>query len=234
MKRQLNLILNGKGGVGKSFFAVNFIQFLKDRKLSFVACDSDNENSTLKRFHPDAGFIDLAKPRALDGMFRAFEQAELVVVDCRAASTDVFLNYFTAINLASVLQQLETRLTLLMPVNHEADSLDQIQRVVEALGEQARHVVIRNQVHGDSFALYDQSAVRVRLLKTLGGREIVMPRMEDWLVEGLNRENLTVTAATRHQSFYLLDRQRLATWQRRLYEQIEAAADLLLPPARPK
>jgi MinD-like ATPase involved in chromosome partitioning or flagellar assembly len=29
MKR-LDLILNGKGGVGKSFFAVNFVQFLKE------------------------------------------------------------------------------------------------------------------------------------------------------------------------------------------------------------
>jgi len=25
MKKRLNLILNGKGGVGKSFFAVNFV-----------------------------------------------------------------------------------------------------------------------------------------------------------------------------------------------------------------
>jgi hypothetical protein len=229
MKRQLDLILNGKGGVGKSFFAVNFIQFLKDKGLPFVACDSDNENSTLKRFHPDAGFIDLSKPRSLDEMFRALEKSELVVVDCRAASTDVFLRYFNAIDLANVLQQLETRLTLLMPVNHEADSLDQIQRVVEELGDKARYVVIRNQVHGDSFALYDQSAVRVRLLKKLGGKEITMPRMEDWLVEGLNRENLTVTAAAKHENFYLLDRQRFVTWQRRLYAEIEATADLLLP-----
>jgi hypothetical protein len=229
MKHQLDLILNGKGGVGKSFFAVNLVQFLKDRQLPFAACDSDNENSTLKRFHPDAGFIDLSKPRSLDEMFRALEKVELVVVDCRAASTDVFLRYFSEIGLANILQQLETRLTLLMPVNHEADSLDQIQRVVEELGEQVCYVIIRNQVHGDSFALYDQSAVRVRLLKKLGGKEIIMPRMEEWLVEGLNRENLTVTAATKHQSFYLLDRQRLATWQRRLYTEIEAASDLLLP-----
>ena len=33
MKR-LDLILNGKGGVGKSFFAVNFIQFLKDKSIA--------------------------------------------------------------------------------------------------------------------------------------------------------------------------------------------------------
>lgn len=229
MKRQLNLILNGKGGVGKSFFAVNFVQFLKDRELPFIACDSDNENSTLKRFHSEAEFIDLARERSLDDMFRALEQNGLVVVDCRAASTDVFLRYFSVIDLAQVLELLETRLTLVMPVNHEADSLDQIQRVVEELNDKASYVVIRNQVHGDTFGLYDKSAVRVRVLKKLGGKEISMSRMEDWLVEGLNQENLTVTAACKHVGFHLLDRQRFSTWQRRLYGEIESAASLLLP-----
>ena len=229
MKKQLNLILNGKGGVGKSFLAVNLVQYLKDKAIAFVACDSDNENSTLKRFHPDAEFINLAQSRSLDDMFRALERADLVIVDCRAASTDVFLRYFAAIDIAAVLRTLDARLTLLMPVNHEADSLDQVQRMVEAMADHARFIIIRNQVHAESFSLYDKSAVRVRLLKQLDAKEITMPRMEEWLVEGLNRVNLTITAAAKHESFYLLDRQRLVTWQRRLYEQIGSAADLLLP-----
>jgi len=229
MKKQLNLILNGKGGVGKSFLAVNLIQYLKDKSIPFVACDSDNENSTLKRFHPDAEFINLAQSRSLDNMFRALERADLVIVDCRAASTDVFLRYFAAIDIAAVLRTLDARLTLLMPVNHEADSLDQVQRMVEAMADHARFIIIRNQVHAESFSLYDKSAVRVRLLKQLDAKEITMPRMEEWLVEGLNRVNLTITAAAKHESFYLLDRQRLVTWQRRLYEQIESTTDLLLP-----
>ncbi|MCI0538185.1 MAG: hypothetical protein L0Z50_23510 [Verrucomicrobiales bacterium] len=229
MKRQLNLILNGKGGVGKSFFAVNLVQFLKDKSMPFAACDSDNENSTLKRFHPDVGFINLAQARSLDEMFRALEKTELVIVDCRAASTDVFLSYFRTIDLPSVLKLLEARLTLLMPVNHEADSLDQIQRIVEELDGNAGYVVIRNQVHGEFFTLFDRSAVRVRLLKKLSGKEITMSRMEEWLVEGLNRENLTVTTAAKHDSFYLLDRQRLLAWQRKLYAEIESISDLILP-----
>ena len=229
MKKQLNLILNGKGGVGKSFLAVNLVQFLKDKSIPFAACDSDNENSTLKRFHPDAEFINLAQSRSIDDMFRALEHTDLVIVDCRAASTDVFLRYFAAIDVAAVLRALDARLTLLMPVNHEADSLDQVQRVVEAMADHARFVIIRNQVHAESFTLYEQSQVRVRLLRKLEAREITMPRMEEWLVEGLNRVNLTITAAARHESFYLLDRQRLLTWQRRFYEQIESASDLLLP-----
>jgi hypothetical protein len=201
MKKQLNLILNGKGGVGKSFLAVNLVQFLKDKSIPFVACDSDNENSTLKRFHPDAEFINLAQSRSLDDMFRALERTDLVIVDCRAASTDVFLRYFAAIDIAAVLRTLDARLTLLMPVNHEADSLDQVQRVVEATADHARFVIIRNQVHAESFTLYDQSQVRVRLLKKLEAREITMPRMEEWLVEGLNRINLTITSAAKHESF---------------------------------
>jgi len=70
MKR-LDLILNGKGGVGKSFFAVNFVQFLKDKGIAHIAIDSDNENSTLKRFHPDTRFLDLSKRRDLDAIFAA-------------------------------------------------------------------------------------------------------------------------------------------------------------------
>src|SRR5207247_1962407 len=158
MKR-LDLILNGKGGVGKSFFAVNFVQFLKDKSIAHIAIDSDNENSTLKRFHPDVQFLDLANRRELDGIFRSLEGANLVVVDCRADSTEV-----------------------------------------------------HSQINTE-----------------LGGREIVMHRLQDWLVEALSRENLTITAATKHPAFSLLDRQRIQIWQRRFYAEIESASDLLLP-----
>jgi hypothetical protein len=53
--------------------------------------------------------------------------------------------------------------------------------------------------------------------------------MQDWLVEALNAENLTVTPAAKHPAFSLLDRQRLQTWQRRFYAEVESAANLLLP-----
>ena len=58
MHKHLFLVLNGKGGVGKSFFAVNFVQYLKDRGVPHVAIDTDNENSTLcyiPRFSPRRG-----------------------------------------------------------------------------------------------------------------------------------------------------------------------------------
>ena len=228
MKR-LDLILNGKGGVGKSFFAVNFVQFLKDRGIAHVAIDSDNENSTLKRFHPDTRFLDLNNRRELDGIFAALEKANLVVMDCRAASTDLFIDYFAEVDFPAVLSALGTALTLIMPVNHESDSVDQIQRLADQFGKQCSYVVVRNAAHSDSFALFESSEVRAQLKHKLGGQEIAMTRLQDWLVEALNGENLTITAATKHPGFSLLDRQRLQTWQRKLYTEIESVAGLLLP-----
>jgi cellulose biosynthesis protein BcsQ len=228
MKR-LDLILNGKGGVGKSFFAVNFVQFLKDKGIAHVAVDSDNENSTLKRFHPDTRFLDLDNRRELDGIFAALENASLVVMDCRAASTDLFIDYFAEIDLPTVLSAMGATLTLIMPVNHESDSVDQVQRLADQFGKKCNYVVVRNAAHSDSFALFESSEVRAQLKDKFGGREIEMSRLHDWLVEALNAENLTITAATKHSTFSLLDRQRLQTWQRKLYTEIESVAALLLP-----
>ena len=227
--KHIDLILNGKGGVGKSFFAVNFIQFLKDKGIIHVAIDSDNENSTLKRFHPDSRFLDLSNRRDLDGIFAALGKTNLVVVDCRAASTDLFIDYFNEIDLAAVLSAFDAKLTLVMPVNHESDSVDQIQRLAEEFKSRCNYVVVRNAAHSDSFAIFESSEVRALLADKLGGREITMTRMQDWLVEALNAENLTIVAATKHPSFSLLDRQRIQNWQRKLFAEIESAADLLLP-----
>ena len=230
MTKRLVLILNGKGGVGKSFFAVNFVQYLKDKGISHTACDCDNENSTLKRFHGEAvEFLDLSRPRGLDAMLRAFEKADLVVVDCRAASTEVFFDYFDEIDLRATLEALSVGLTLVMPVNHEADSVDQFQRIVNKLEDACAYVVLRNQVHDDTFAVYDQSVIRKRLRKDLGAKEITMTKLQPWLVEELSLKNLPITEAIKDGAFHLLDRQRLQTWQRKLYTEIESAAELLLP-----
>ncbi len=89
--------------------------------------------------------------------------------------------------------------------------------------------MVSNAAHSDSFELFEASEVCAQLKAKLGGREIAMTQLPDWLVVALNQENVTVTAAAKHSSFSLLDRQRLQTWQRKLYVEIESAADLLLP-----
>ncbi|HYM36661.1 MAG TPA: hypothetical protein VET48_14775 [Steroidobacteraceae bacterium] len=227
--KRLDLILNGKGGVGKSFFATNLVQYLKDHSVEHVAFDTDNENSTLKRFHPEALFVDLSKPASIDGLFSELNSQPLVVVDCRAASTDIFMDYFTELNVFDVLRELDASLTLISPVNHEPDSVKQVQLLAERLGTNADYVVVKNHSFSDQFAIYEKSKTRSRLLNELGAKEIEMPKLQDWLVVGLNQAGCTITPALRHPHFSIMDRQRLKNWQRKFNEQVESARDLLLP-----
>jgi hypothetical protein len=229
MKKRLDLVLNGKGGVGKSFFATNFVQFLKDRNIPHIAVDTDNENSTLKRFHPDVEFLDFRDEQNLDVMFESLEKSDLVVVDCRAASTEIFLGYFVEVGVFELLGQFDAGMTLVMPVNHESDSVEQIASAVEELGPRCQYVVVRNQALSSSFEIFDHSKTRARLLSDLGGMEMAMPRMYDWLVQALNKSNLTVTNALQHTEFSILDRQRLKNWQRTFYDQVDSVQKLILP-----
>jgi CO dehydrogenase nickel-insertion accessory protein CooC1 len=119
MNKQINLVINGKGGVGKSFFATNFVQYLKDCGIQYRAIDSDHENSTLKRFRPEAEFVDLEHRREIDRVFTAAETSDLLVIDCRAASTDLFIDFFDEVGLCDVLRSFDARLTVVCPVNHE-------------------------------------------------------------------------------------------------------------------
>jgi cellulose biosynthesis protein BcsQ len=230
MIKRLDLIFNGKGGVGKSFFAVNFVQYLKDKSVQFTACDCDNENSTLKRFHGDeVQFLDLSHLRGLDAMIRALEKSDLVVVDCRAASSDAFFNYFDEIDLQSTLKDLSAALTLIMPINQEADSIDQLQRATDKLKNICSYIVLRNAVHSNTFPLFENTVIRKRLVKDLGAKEITMTKLQPWLVEELSHKNLTVSAAVAGGHMHLLDRRRLQTWQHKLYAEIESVKDLILP-----
>jgi CO dehydrogenase nickel-insertion accessory protein CooC1 len=231
MQKQINLILNGKGGVGKSFFATNFVQYMKDQQVPHVAIDTDNENSTLKRFHPDARFVNLANLRELDQLVAAIETTTLVVVDCRAASTDVFLNYFAELTVFDVLHGMDAALTVISPVSHDLDSVEQVKIIAKAFNNRCYYLVVKNHALTEHFTIYDASKTRKRLLNELAAKEIIMPKLHDWLVGLLQQANLPVGQGIQHQKFSLMDRQRLKNWQRQFHAQIDTARQILLPGA---
>jgi hypothetical protein len=185
----------------------------------------------LKRFHGEAEFININNVQEIDALFAALEKSSLVVVDCRAASTDIFLDYFAEVRAFEILEMLDAALTIVSPVNHEADSVEQVKIIAEALGAKCRYLIVRNQAHSEQFRIYDNSQTRSRVLGELAGREILMPKLYDWLVTGLNETNLSMTSAIAGSEFSLVDRQRLKNWQANFYEQLDQVRDLILPSA---
>lgn len=229
MQKKFNAVINGKGGVGKSFFAVNFVQYLKDNGVAHTAVDTDNENSTLKRFHPEAVFLDIEDPTEIDSVFAALDKTDLVVMDCRAASTDIFLDYFEEVRIFDLLKSFNASLNLIMPVNHETDSVEQIRNISERLNHNANYLIVKNEALSGRFANYENSATRRRLLNELAAKEIIMPKLYDWLVADLNRHDSTISAAIKNPVFDFFNRQRLQNWQHGFYDELESLGDLLLP-----
>lgn len=229
MRKRLVLILNGKGGVGKSFFAVNFIQYLKDYSIKYSGIDTDNANSTLKRFHRDVNFLDLSLPSTFDPVFAELDKHSLVVVDCRAASTDVFIRYFAKLEILALFERMKTSLTIILPIGNDPDSLNEIQTLTNHFTDKAGYVVVKNRFFGEQFTIYEKSKTRIKLLEDLNGQEIEMPVLNDWLVVALNQATTTITPVLNTDKFTIIDRQRLVIWQREFYSQIKSARDLLLP-----
>lgn len=230
MPKQINFIINGKGGVGKSFFAINFVQFLKDQSLPFRCIDTDHENSTLKRFHPEADFINLDKPKEIAVLFIHIERTDLIVVDCRAASSDLIIEYFNEVEMFDLLRASDASLTVVSPINHESDSVEQVRLLSDAWGNRCRYVIVKNESHSRQFTLFDASQTKKRLHDELHCAEIQMRRMQDWLVTELNNHNVTASAAINHRAFTLVDRQRLKHWQCHFNQQLGLVAPFLLPP----
>jgi hypothetical protein len=234
MKKRIDLVINGKGGVGKSFFTINLVQYLKDHGTEFVAVDTDNENSTLKRFHSDAVFADISKPQSIDSLFSNLENHSLLIVDCRAASTDIFLDYFDELSIFDVLKEMNASMTVVSPVNHEPDSVKQLQVLSERLNERCDYVIVKNHSLSEEFVIYEKSKTRGRLLKDFKAQEIDMPKLQDWLVVGLNQAGCPLTPALRSPHFSVLNRQRLKNWQKRFYEQVDSVGTVLMPEASSK
>jgi hypothetical protein len=79
---------------------------------------SDHENSTLKRFYPEADFINLEHRREIDRVLTTAEKHDLLVVDCGAASTDRFTDFFEEVDLSEVLRTIDAQLTGVCPATY--------------------------------------------------------------------------------------------------------------------
>ncbi len=123
-------------------------------------------------------------------------------------------------------------MTVVSPVNHETDSVEQIRTLSERLNDKCNYLIVKNEALSERFGNYDQSKTRTRLVDQLGAKEIHMPKLYDWLVADLNKNDMPITPAIQHESFTLFDRQRLSNWQRRFYDELESVVDILLPPAK--
>lgn len=224
--RRLLVSATCKGGVGKSFFLINLADWFAELEQSCVFFDSDACNGTLTRFLSDSRFLDLSRPE--DGerdLFETLEEGEIVAWDALGPFQQYLPDWFDQM-LAR--HEGDHRVTIILMIEEDKDTVFQAGEMARRLGDRVDWLVVRNHKTCSTSEIYDNSKARQELQK-LGVVEITMERVPWSLLATIQKTSRSLSSLVLDESLPFLERQRLRTFQRRFFEQLENARHLLLP-----
>ncbi len=226
--KRLVLSATSKGGVGKSYVTVNLIEWLQSLDTPFIAFDPDWCNSTLTRFHEQAEFIDISEEVDLDNVIRAFERTDLVIADGVGSLQTKFIDWLEETRVFELREQLGLEITLVVIIEEDKETVFQAGQVAKRVGNNADWLVVRNLKTSPVTEIYDGSNARKELL-ALGAREITIERLPWNLNSMLQKSSKSINGLIQDESVFFLERQRLRSYQQRLFEEFAGARDILLP-----
>lgn len=218
-----------KGGVGKSFFLINLADWYIELDQSYLYFDSDVSNGTLTRFLPDSRFLGLSDgtdpAREINS---ALEQNEVVGWDALGATNSYLPDWIDSTLLKEGEPHEGFRTTVILMVEEDKDTVFQAGETARRLGDRVDWLVVKNLKTCSTTEIYDNSKARQELQR-LGAVEITMERVPWSLLATIQRTSRTLSSLVLDETLPFLERQRLRTFQRRFFEQLEAARHLLLP-----
>jgi len=219
-----------KGGTGKSLGATLIYSWLKEKKVRVAAFDGDNENSTLCRFIPEAGFVDMRQADAIDQILDPLikDTADVVVLDSRAGTSDEFLEWLRSIGVEEIQRELGCVITIVATVTSTMDTVEQLKRWTDELTHKVRWVIVRNNVNGEP-TTYDESNLRKRIRKELKGRELSLPKFLEVLMQALDKASLTIHAGSVSPDLPFVHRSRCKTIIPAITEQLNSIEEVILP-----
>jgi len=231
LTHRLLISATSKGGVGRSFFLINLADWLMEMEQPFVFFDSDICNGTLTRFFPESRFLSMGDPEeAARELGETVSRNELVAWDALGPMQQYLPDWIEQ-TLLDGQSALDSRITVVLMIEEDKDTVFQAGETTKRLGDRVDWLVVKNLKTCSTTEIYDNSKARQELLR-LGAVEITMERVPWSLLATIQKTSRTLSSLVLDESLPFLERQRLRTFQRRFFEQLENARHLLLP-ARP-
>ena len=237
----LHLILQGKGGVGKSFAAVHFAQFLRHRNLDLALYDVDILNSTLSQFSDlGASRIELVEKddpnRIRESRFDFFLRALLedrhdhVIVDVGSSTIAALMAHLVEIDFFSLQEELGFAPVIHIPVTGGQsldDTLANALRICNHAGEAARYVLWDNPLFGpvehEGRPLEEMAFVR-KIQDGLIGIVHIPQVLSDPLAEDIQdmmRQKLTYREVMDNPDWFIFRRSRLNRYRQKFFDAME-------------
>jgi hypothetical protein len=219
--------------VGKSWLIILTIQWLRYIGIEVVVVDADDETSTLSRFIPEARFIAIRNPTAIDEIIQIAIEAPadvVVVVDLPARAGNEFGEWFELIPWGDLAQQ-GIEFTALAVVAGTKDSIEGAIRWRDFLkGGNPSFLIAINE--RDDVGTYLGSKTRQGFQAAMIP-EISIPKMDSRLSAALDARSWTIAQALQTEKAdyltQLMSRARLRRYRDQIYSQFETVKAHLLP-----
>ena len=238
--REVHLIVQGKGGVGKSFTAAMLAQYLKaaaNEEIPVYCFDTDPVNQTFSRFaalQPEVVKImtadNIIDTRRFDGLIENMIEADgIAVVDNGAATFVPLMSYMAENHVDELLKERGVRMILHVPVMGGQALRDCIFGLQQTLGAiDAEVVVWSNEFNGDVKSpegkiFTDLPVYKDNKAKIIGIVHIPRRNPDTFGkdIQTMTAANLTFAEADASPDFGIMTRQRLRTVKRDLFAQLE-------------
>jgi hypothetical protein len=240
MKR-VHFILQGKGGVGKTFVASLLAQYHQEHDRDVICIDTDPVNATFSGYKAfNVQRLELMdgnelNPRKFDQMMTLLiEQDSHFVIDNGAASFLPLSNYLLENDVINLLLENDKEVcihTLISGSQGLRDTLTGFGKLAEHLPQQASLMVWLNEYFGpivsDDGKTFEEMKVYQRHKARISGL-IRIPRQTSSTfgqdVEMMLAHRATFAEVRENPIFELMAKQRLTMVKRNLFEQMDAVA----------
>ncbi len=232
-----------KGGSGKTTAARFLITYLQDRWYSPLILDLDDENHTLSRFFPEAIQIVTQPEFAHDILIeKAISQEHgVIIADLKAGTGHEVLKWFLELPFKE-LKQRRVELLCVGSITSAPDSVQSFLNWAASLEDHVRYLVFRNLKDGDQLFDYDQTRQAGEFRTRFKPAHVTVPKLSPLYQTELEIRRLTISRVLAWSDGIsacddsigtvlspLLARARLRTFQNNIYEQLDQAAELILP-----
>lgn len=228
----INFIGGEKGGVGKSVAARALAQYFIDKGRPFVGFDTDRSHTSFTRFY--AGYaapVIVDSYEGLDRIAAVFDdgassgEARSAIVDLAAQTAAPLSRWVRESDLLSLLAEMGVTVNFWHLSDGGRDSVDLLDRLLNAYGVGPNYIVVRNLGRGSDFSLLDESAALKKAL-AIGAHVVTLGQLHESSMRKIDQQNSSFWAAIHNKdepgALGMLERQRIKTWLKATYASFDA------------
>ena len=228
--KRLVIVHGDKGGVGKSTVARLLADYYTSHSLDWRGYDTDATNGHLLRFYPErTRAIDIHESGSLDQLLNSLEQdGRHWLVDLGAQGGDKLVAWMAETEFLAVCRELGVSVTIAFVLSPVKDSAVLLKTVADQLGSEVSYLVVKNEATGSSFAIYDSSKTKARLIDDLAAIEIRFPELLEHVYYKIDKHNLGWSESLQGKTLELAERQRVKAFLRTSFAELEKAKVFLV------